>query len=83
MIELQEFKPNSALTDDALTYPLRKAWVSILVPDLRTHINNMRLHGIYPQSEIFVVKLTKSRPCEAVFYRDPDGNDLEFLQILT
>jgi len=81
MIELQEFQPDSALTENALVQPLRKGWVSILVPDLRAHINNIRQHGVHPVSKIFVVKLPKSRACEAIFYRDPDGNDLEFLQI--
>jgi catechol 2,3-dioxygenase-like lactoylglutathione lyase family enzyme len=81
MIELQEFQPESALTETAPAWPLRKGWISILVPDLRTHIENMRRYGVHADSGIFVVKLSKSRACEAVFYKDPDGNDLEFLQI--
>lgn len=81
MIELQEFQAGSALTDDALAHPLRKGWVSILVPDLRALVETLRIHGLNPDSEVFVVKLTRSRPCEAVFYQDPDGNDVEFLQI--
>ncbi len=81
MIELQEFQHDSALTEDAASYPLRRGWVSILVPDLRAHIDVMREHGLSPRSEVFVVKLPGSRACEAVVYQDPDGNDLEFLQI--
>lgn len=81
MIELQEFQPDSALTADALGCPLRKGWISILVPDLQAHINSMREHHLHPVSETFVVKLPRTRACEAVFYKDPDGNDLEFLQI--
>jgi catechol 2,3-dioxygenase-like lactoylglutathione lyase family enzyme len=81
MIELQEFQAHRALTPDAATQPLRKGWISILVPDLRALIGNLRAQDLHPDSEIFVVELTKSRACEAVFYHDPDGNDLEFLQI--
>jgi catechol 2,3-dioxygenase-like lactoylglutathione lyase family enzyme len=81
MIELQEFQPDSALTQNASAVALRKGFVSILIPDLRAHINNMREYDLEPVSEIFVVKLPQSRACEAIFYRDPDGNDLEFLQI--
>ena len=81
MIELQEFQPSSALTENAHSHPLRKGWVSILVPDLQFHIETMRMHDVHPKSELFVVKLPRSRACEAVVYQDPDGNDLEFLQI--
>ena|ERR1700730_17219961 len=81
MIELQEFQPDSALTDNALARPLPKAWISILVPNLRSHMNTMREHDLHPDSEIFVVKLRSARTCVAIFYRDPDGNDIEFLQI--
>lgn len=81
MIELQEFKASSALTDTAPTYPLRKGWISILVPDLRAHMDHLKGHDVYPLSEIYLVKPSRTRACEAVFYRDPDGNDLEFLQL--
>lgn len=81
MIELQEFQPDSALTEGAQSYSLRKGWVSILVRDLRQHIATLRGHDIHPVSEIFQVTLRRTRTCEVVFYKDPDGNDLEFLQI--
>lgn len=79
MIELQEFQHDSAVSEGA--YPFRRGWISILVPDLRAHISAMGERDLHPVSEIFPVKLSKSRACEAVFYKDPDGNDLEFLQI--
>jgi len=81
MIELQAFHRDSALTPDALNHPLRVGWVSILVPDLNTQIERLADRGVYAASERFIVELPKTRACEAVFYKDPDGNDLEFLQI--
>jgi catechol 2,3-dioxygenase-like lactoylglutathione lyase family enzyme len=81
MIELQEFLSEGTLTQNASALPLRKGWVSILVPDLRAHIDQLMEHDIRPASEVFVVNLPNTRACEAVIYNDPDGNDLEFLQI--
>ena len=80
MIELVEFKPESALTSSAL--PLRAGWITILIADLNAHINRMKRKGVDPTSEIFTVELPKSGACKVVFYKDPDGNDLEFLQVL-
>jgi catechol 2,3-dioxygenase-like lactoylglutathione lyase family enzyme len=81
MIELQEFQPESALVENASSYELRTGWVSILVPDVRALIRGMADREVCAASEIFTIKLAKTRACEAVFYKDPDGNDLEFLQI--
>jgi hypothetical protein len=83
MIESQEFQPASALNESAHSYELRRGWISILVPDLRALIAFLHEHGLHPASEVFWVKLPQSRACEAVFYEDPDGNDLEFLQIVS
>jgi hypothetical protein len=82
MIELQEFQADSALTQDAAAHPLRKGWISLLVPDLQAHIDSLREHDVNPISEIFNIKLPRSRLCKAAVYQDPDGNDLEFLQVL-
>jgi catechol 2,3-dioxygenase-like lactoylglutathione lyase family enzyme len=80
MIELQEFQPDSALTGDAAEAKRQTAWVSIQVADLDAHIDRLRKRGAYPSSERFAVRLSRGRGCEAVFYRDPDGNGLEFLE---
>ena len=82
MIELQAFHQDSALTDVASSYTLRTGSVTMLVPDLNDYINKLSARGVCATSERFRVDLPRSRSCEAIFYTDPDGNDLEFLQVL-
>lgn len=81
MLELQEFQQDSVRSTDASAFRLRQAWVSLLVPDLRALIQDLSDRNIQPASDIFAVKLQKTRSCEVVFFNDPDGNRLEFLQI--
>jgi catechol 2,3-dioxygenase-like lactoylglutathione lyase family enzyme len=83
MIELQEFLAESALPPIAaqLRSRQRTAWLSILVPDLRALMDRMHKHDVLPVSDVFTVKLRNSRPCDLVLYQDPDGNDLEFVQL--
>ena len=80
-LELQEFQPGSARSADASEFPLRRGWVSLLVRDLRALVHDLKGQNIQPVSDIFAVKLEQTRSCEVVFFDDPDGNRLEFLQI--
>jgi hypothetical protein len=34
-----------------------------------------------PISEVFLVRLPKQGSCNIVFYEDPDGNRLEFVEV--
>jgi len=80
MIELVEFQPESALKSNIPSSTAHPIWISILIPDLKAHISRLKRKGVHPTSEIFGLRLSKSA-CEVVFYKDPDGNGLEFLQL--
>ena len=80
MIELQEYQPESALTRYASEVKPQPAWVSIQVANLDLHIEQLSEKGVYPSSDRFSVRLSRGRGCEAVIYRDPDRNGLEFLE---
>jgi hypothetical protein len=81
LIELQQFQPASALCADASTYTPTPSVVSVLVADLASHIERMRQKDLHPSSEIFSVHLSTQGSCNAIFYDDPDGNRLEFVQV--
>jgi catechol 2,3-dioxygenase-like lactoylglutathione lyase family enzyme len=80
MIELVELKfrpevaPNTVLE--------RTGWISILVPNLDAHIRRMREVGLEPTSPVFKVELPRGGVSQIVFFQDPDGNNLEFLQVM-
>jgi catechol 2,3-dioxygenase-like lactoylglutathione lyase family enzyme len=81
MIELVEYQvepARQARTDQDPTLPT--GWVSIAVRDLSAHIEILSQRGLRPTSEIFTVCLPKSGAADVVFYDDPDGNRLEFVQ---
>jgi catechol 2,3-dioxygenase-like lactoylglutathione lyase family enzyme len=80
MIELVELasRPEVALS----AAPARGGWVSILVPNLDAHTRRWREVGLEPTSPVFKVALPRSGVSQIVFYKDPDGNDLEFVQVM-
>ena len=81
MIELQEFQRDSALTSHSLDLQPGTGLVSILVSNLESHMNRAKNVGLYPESDVFTVDLPHQGNCHVVFYKDPDGNRLEFLQV--
>jgi len=81
MIELQEFKNDSLVSVQTIVRPLNSGQISILVSDLQGHISNAKENGLYPESDLFSVVLPRQGPCNIVFYRDPDGNRIEFVQV--
>lgn len=81
MIELQEFQPHSALTRDSRRISPRTGLVTILVPNLESHISRVGGKGLHPTSDVYVVTLPRQGGCHVVFYEDPDGNSLEFLEV--
>ena len=81
MIELQEFQADGALTGDRQKTPNRTGLVSILVANLDSHIRRARSRGLEPTSDVFAVTLPRQGSCHVVFYEDPDGNRIEFLQV--
>lgn len=81
LLELQEFQRTSALTADARNYIPSPSLVTILVSNLASHIEEARRRGLEPSSRIFPVHLPHQGSCEVIFYKDPDGNRLEFLQV--
>lgn len=81
MIELAEFQGASNEVASAPTRTYR-GWVTILVPDLKAHIDRMTACGLVPMTETLQVHLPKSGSCRIVCYEDPDSNILEFLEQL-
>jgi catechol 2,3-dioxygenase-like lactoylglutathione lyase family enzyme len=81
MIELQEFQVDRALTSHSQKTPNRAGQVTILVANLDSHIDRARGRGLEPVSDVFIVNLPRQGGCRVVFYEDPDGNRLEFLQV--
>lgn len=82
LLELQEFQQDSAISFDPEPLPTHRASVTILVPNLEDHIRMVKSNGLNPSSEVFVVHLPRQGTCNVVFYEDPDGNLLEFLEVL-
>lgn len=80
LLELQQFQAASALTANSDLVPERSL-VTFLVADLHAQIARIKDNGLSPSSEIFVVSLPRQGSCEVVFYEDPDGNRLEFIQM--
>jgi catechol 2,3-dioxygenase-like lactoylglutathione lyase family enzyme len=80
MIELLELQEDSATDSNAPRAPLATGAVSILVPDLEAHISRAKAKGVDPVSDVFTVDLPQRGCCRLVFYEDPDGNRLEFIQ---
>ncbi len=81
MIELQELKADSVLPGNSHVAQRRPGLVSILVADLNSHVSSARSRGLEPASGVFLVTLPRQGTCHVVFYEDPDGNRLEFLQL--
>jgi catechol 2,3-dioxygenase-like lactoylglutathione lyase family enzyme len=81
MIELQEFQAEGALSGGSQERPNRISLVSILVANLDSHISRVRSRGLKPTSEVFLVTLPRQGSCHVVFYEDPDGNQIEFLEV--
>src|SRR5262249_52481666 len=80
MIELQEFQAASALTGGPGKLVPDRSLITILVSDLAARVEELQRKGVHPSSEIFTVDLQKQGRCNVVFYEDPDGNRLEFIE---
>lgn len=81
LIELQQFQAASALTAEPATLVPERSLVTILVADLAAHIEQSKCKGLHPSSDIFAVHLPNRGSCSVIFYEDPDGNRLEFVEV--
>ena len=83
MIELLEFRDPAGLATQQHEFPRQMGLTSILVANLTSYVENLRGKGLHPASEVFSVVMTKQGTCNVVFYEDPDGNRIEFVQVTT
>lgn len=76
-IELLEYTDKK--TGEETTYdPVN---ITFLVPSISQKIHELAQKDFCPDSEIFHVQLPVVGNAKVVFYRDPEGNRLEFLEI--
>lgn len=81
MVELVEFQKDSALRGAPFEPPPHHGSLAMVVKDLDAHIAALRKKDIAPASEIYDVPMPKANS-RVIFYRDPDGHLLEFMEIL-
>lgn len=83
-IELVEYKtgPTTSNSPRPKLPALGSGWITIQVPDLDARIKFLGTRGLEPTSEIFTLTLPRGSTSKIVFFRDPDGNTLEFLELL-
>jgi catechol 2,3-dioxygenase-like lactoylglutathione lyase family enzyme len=82
MLELVEFDRGDSISRNGLLKSYR-SWVTILVVSLQEHIDRLAKVGIVPVTESVSVSIGKSGPCKFACYEDPDGNMLEFLEVMS
>jgi catechol 2,3-dioxygenase-like lactoylglutathione lyase family enzyme len=87
MIELIEFQADSAKINGAngnspFQPPPHHGSIAIVVKNLGTHVSALEAKDIRPSSDVYEVTMPKVGNSKVIFYRDPDGHLLEFLQIL-
>jgi catechol 2,3-dioxygenase-like lactoylglutathione lyase family enzyme len=82
LIELQEFQSASGRKGHTLDLVPQRSLVTFLVANLAAHVERTQRGGLQPSSEIFVVDLPKRGRCKVIFYDDPDGNRLEFIEAM-
>jgi catechol 2,3-dioxygenase-like lactoylglutathione lyase family enzyme len=80
-IELMELPTESARSSADFMPAPHSAALTILVPDLAIHIAALKIKDVRPASGTFKVRFPGSGDCSVVFYRDPDGHLLEFVEI--
>jgi catechol 2,3-dioxygenase-like lactoylglutathione lyase family enzyme len=84
MIELQELRTSSielaGSHSTSCDTPRLCGLISILTENIESHISRARSRGLEPASGVFTVALPRQGSCRVVFYEDPDGNRIEFLQ---
>lgn len=76
MIELIQY-PSGIDTNDLIK---NKSTISIYVPSLEKHIYELAQKGIYPCSDMFYVNSPRLGTSRIVFFKDPDGNSIEYLE---
>ncbi len=76
MIELVQY-PSGIGTNDLIR---NKSTISIYVPSLDKKIYELAQKGIYPCSDVFYVNSPRLGTSRIVFFTDPDGNSIEFLE---
>lgn len=77
-IELLEYTDKKIGEETEIYDPVN---ITFLVPSISQKIDDLAKKELYPDSEIFQVHLPVFGGAKVVFYRDPEGNRLEFLQI--
>lgn len=79
MIELLEYlDTNETVSEDMLS----KSNITILVDSIDMKIEELKRMSLMPISEVFTVHTPKFGESKIVFFKDPDGNEIEFLEML-
>lgn len=80
MIELMQYLDESGDVHPEII-PHRGS-TTILVKSIDKIVEKLKLKGILPSSDIFFVSSEKLGKSKIIFYKDPDGHIIEFLQVL-
>ncbi|MCX8129440.1 MAG: VOC family protein [Clostridia bacterium] len=78
MVELIEYLGDSSCSLKKAKEPVT---ITILVSSIELKIKQLQNYGIYPVSDVFQVELPRVGKSRIVFYEDPEGNMIEFLQM--
>ncbi len=81
MVELQEFQRDSALGERHFQPAPHQGSIAVVVQDLMALVSRLGAKGVEPASGVFKVAMPKVGNTAVVFYRDPDGNMLEFMEV--
>ncbi|SET14222.1 VOC family protein [[Clostridium] polysaccharolyticum] len=60
----------------------RSATITLLTLSIENKIKQLKQLGVERESEIFEVDIPKAGKSRIVFYKDPEGNRIEFLQMV-
>lgn len=80
MLELMEFIDNEHVSIKKEGIP--RVTITFLTSSLKKKMHILKKRGLNPDSAIFNVDLSKVGTSRVVFYRDPDGNLVEFLEMV-
>jgi catechol 2,3-dioxygenase-like lactoylglutathione lyase family enzyme len=79
-LELLQFDECSRLTEAPDRPHPHAGSLAFCVPNLDEHIRRLRERGIEPCSDTFAIALPRLGRNSIVYYRDPDGHLIEFLE---
>jgi catechol 2,3-dioxygenase-like lactoylglutathione lyase family enzyme len=80
MVELIQLLDDGGQAASAASSRCREVILAFLVSDLGEVARAMAEHGQLPVSDVFEIQLTQLGRARVVFYRDPDGYLVEFVE---